>query len=61
MVIIQFIKDNIVCDIFLILALLSWGITIGAAVSSKRTGHYVSGIPAVGGILCNHRISDFFG
>ena len=50
MVIIQFIKDNIVCDIFLILALLSWGITIGAAVSSKRTGHYVSGIPAVGGI-----------
>ena len=50
MVIIQFIKDNIVCDIFLILALHSWGITIGAAVSSKRTGHYVSGIPAVGGI-----------
>lgn len=50
MVIIQFIKENIICDIFLILALLSWGVTIGAAISSKKTGHYVSGIPAVGGI-----------
>jgi hypothetical protein len=51
MVIIQFIKENIICDIFLVFALLSWGVTIGAMISSKRTGHYVSGIPAVGGIL----------
>ena len=51
MVIIQFIKENILCDILLVFALLSWGVTIGAAISSKRTGHYVSGIPAVGGIL----------
>ena len=51
MVIIQFIKENIICDILLIFALLSWGVTIGAIISSKKTGHYVSGLPAVGGIL----------
>ena len=48
---IDFFKENIVFDICLILALLAWGITIGAQISSKLTGHYVSGIPGVGGIL----------
>lgn len=47
---IQFFKENIVCDFFLALALLSWFITIGARIESKKTGHFVSGVPAVGGI-----------
>ncbi len=47
---IQFFKENIVCDFFLALALLSWFITIGARIESKKTGRFVSGVPAVGGI-----------
>lgn len=41
----------IVCIILVSLGVLAWIITIGARISSRRTGHYVSGIPAVGGIL----------
>ena len=47
----EFIRNNVVCDICLVLAILAWILTIGAMISSKRSGHFVSGIPAVGGIL----------
>ena len=48
---IEFIRNNIACDILVLLGILSWAITIGARIESKKTGRYVSGIPAVGGIL----------
>jgi len=47
----QFISDNSVSLIIVAFGILAWIITIGASVSSRRTGHYVSGIPGVGGIL----------
>ena len=47
----KFIEDNIVCIILVTLGLLAWFVTIGAAISTKKTGHYVSGIPGVGGVL----------
>lgn len=48
----QFIKQNIVCDILVALGLLAIYITyIGAPRASKKSGHYVSGIPTVGGFL----------
>ncbi|MBR6403479.1 MAG: hypothetical protein IKS48_08875 [Eubacterium sp.] len=50
-VIFQFIKENIICDFCLVLGILAWGVTIGARISSKKSGHFVSGIPAVGGFL----------
>ena len=50
--VIHFFKNNIGCDIFLALGLLALYITyIGAPRASKKAGHYVSGIPGVGGIL----------
>jgi len=48
---IRFLRENIVCDIFLILGILSWIITVGAYISGKKSGRYVSGLPAVGGIM----------
>ncbi|MBR3267229.1 MAG: hypothetical protein IKI58_00640 [Oscillospiraceae bacterium] len=48
---IQFFKENPACDIFLILGLSAWLITLGAYRTSKKTGHYVSGLPALGGIF----------
>lgn len=47
----EFVRNNIVCIFFVGLGLLCWFITIGARISSKKTGHYVSGVPGVGGIL----------
>ncbi|MBP3233581.1 MAG: hypothetical protein J6M65_04060 [Eubacterium sp.] len=47
----KFISDNIICIIFVALGVLAWIITVSARISSKKTGHYVSGIPGVGGIL----------
>ncbi|MCR4846556.1 MAG: hypothetical protein K5865_07445 [Eubacterium sp.] len=47
----KIISENIVCITLVTLGVLAWIITIGARISSKRTGHYVSGVPALGGIL----------
>ena len=47
----EFIKSNPVSVIIVILGLLSWFVTIGARIESKKTGRFVSGIPGVGGIL----------
>jgi hypothetical protein len=48
----QFIKQNIACDILVALGLLAIYITyIGAPRASKKSDHYVSGIPTVGGFL----------
>ena len=41
----------LLCVIFVSLGVLSWIITIGARISSKKTGHFVSGVPALGGIF----------
>ena len=49
--IMQFIRDNILCIFLVGLGLLCWIITIMASRASKKTGHYVSGVPGVGGIL----------
>ena len=43
--------NNILCAILVSLGVLAWVITIGARISTKKTGHFVSGIPGVGGIL----------
>lgn len=51
-VVIGFFKQNVLCDIFLVLGLLALYITyIGAPRASKKYGHYVSGIPLTGGIM----------
>ena len=47
----KIISENIVCIILVTFGVLAWIITIGARISSKRTGHYVSGVPFLGGIL----------
>lgn len=50
--VIGFLKENIVCDIFLVLGLVTIFITyVAAPAASKKSGHHVSGIPAVGGLL----------
>ena len=50
--VLTFFKENIACDIFLAIGLLAIYITyIGAPRASKKSGHYVSGIPGVGGLL----------
>ena len=51
-IILNFIKENAICDICLVLGILALYITyIGAPRASKKSGHYVSGIPCTGGIL----------
>ena len=49
--ILQVIYDNIVCVVLVTLGVMAWAITIGARISSKKQGRFVSGVPAVGGIL----------
>ena len=49
--VLDFIKENPVCVILVVLGLLAWFVTIGARIESKKTGRFVSGIPGVGGIL----------
>ena len=51
-VVFDFIKNNPVCDILVSLGILSMILTyVMAPRASKKSGHYVSGIPGVGGIL----------
>ena len=51
-IILDFIKENAIFDICFILGILALYITyIGAPLASKKSGHYVSGIPCIGGIL----------
>lgn len=46
-----FASQNPLCVVFIVLAVISWAITIAAMLSSKRTGKHVSGLPALGGFL----------
>lgn len=48
---IDFFSKNLVTVVLVALGLIAWVITIAARIESKRSGHFVSGIPAVGGIL----------
>ena len=48
---IDFFRENIVCDIFLVLGVASWIITILAYRASMKEGRYISGLPILGGIL----------
>ncbi len=51
-VVYDFIKNNPVCDILVVLGILAMIITyVLAPRASKKAGHYVSGIPGTGGIL----------
>ena len=51
-VVFDFIKKNPVCDILVVLGILAIILTyVLAPRASKKAGHYVSGIPGVGGIL----------
>ena len=47
----DFLRNNPLCIILVVMGLLAWAITIGARISSKRTGHYVSGLPGLGGLF----------
>jgi len=50
--VIDFIIQNPVCDILLLLGLLAIAISyIFAPRASRKSGHYVSGIPLTGGFL----------
>ena len=52
MALIEFFKQNIVCDICLVLGVMLLVMTyILAPKASKKSGRYVSGIPCFGGIL----------
>ena len=48
---IDFFRQNVVCDIFLVFGVASWLITIFAYRASMKEGRYISGLPVVGGIL----------
>ncbi len=48
---VDFIKNNVACDILVLLGILAIIITWGARYESKKTGRFVSGVPALGGIL----------
>jgi hypothetical protein len=51
-IVLAFIKENVLCDICLVLGILALYITyIGAPLASQKSGHYVSGIPCIGGIF----------
>ncbi len=51
-VVFDFIKNNPVCDILVMLGILAMIITyVLAPRASKKSGRYVSGIPTIGGIL----------
>ena len=51
-VVFDFIKNNPVCDILVVLGILAMRLTyVMAPRASKKEGHYVSGIPCTGGIL----------
>lgn len=51
-VVFDFIKNNPVCDILVVLGILAMILTyVMAPRASKKEGHYVSGIPCTGGIL----------
>ena len=48
----DFIRNNLVCDILVALGILAMILTyVLAPRASKKSGHYVSGIPGTGGIL----------
>ena len=51
-VVFDFIKNNLVFDILVVLGILAMILTyVLAPRASKKSGHYVSGIPGTGGIL----------
>ncbi len=51
-IVFDFIKNNLVCDILVVLGILAMILTyVLAPRASKNSGHYVSGIPGTGGIL----------
>ena len=51
-IVIDFFKANPVCAILLVLGILALYISyIGAPRASRKSGHYVSGVPLTGGFL----------